>query len=267
MISFTPYDSFVRHDFSFKISGAQRNENVQDVNGFDVDTSGKFVVSSEQRAFLDQIDEKQKNGGSPLVKLDLTSESFAALFGIDPELEASERGALANSMLRDRLKSDIVTDIDFEALDPDVAVHELDAESGFAYVSGAMEVTFGRALEPDDISQVSSINVGWGYEPDLQRTLNDPGYKLGRDREQLNEFFELMDVEKSLKQQFGDDIKLAYDHRGDNLVMVRPGQAGYDDVKTMDEVWKEEASYLGRFGSPAQFADIFAKFDRNQFGY
>ncbi|NVJ69493.1 MAG: hypothetical protein HWE08_04020 [Alphaproteobacteria bacterium] len=272
MISFTPYDSYVRTNFSFQILGANRTDTVQNVNGFDVETSGRFEVSPEQRAYLDRLEEGLKNGGSPLVKLDLASESFAALFGVefDSEMSASARASEVNGLLRGRLKSDMIAEYDFDTINTAETAHELDAESGLVYASGGLEVISSHAIDPaTDLEQITSLNVGWGFEEDINRVaMESPEARIDRYREKLTEFFELMEVEKSLKAEYGEDVKLAYDHRGDKLVMVRPGQPGYDEIRTGEEAWERDRDLPHQMGIDiTQFSDIFEKYGYNKYGY
>ncbi|MFN3521466.1 MAG: hypothetical protein ACK4YQ_04405 [Phenylobacterium sp.] len=78
--------------------------------------------------------------------------------------------------------------------------------------------------------------------------------------EQIDAAGELADAERTLQAQYGSDVKLAYDSVGGGYVMLRPGQAGYDDVRSAQQVFQNMKYDLWNMDmSPKAYADVFAR--------
>ena len=73
---------------------------------------------------------------------------------------------------------------------------------------------------------------------------------------------ELAKTEINLRQQFGADVKLAFDPLSGEYMMLRPGQTGYDSVKSAQDVFAQIPSELQKmgYGNSHAFDDVLAQY-------
>lgn len=80
-------------------------------------------------------------------------------------------------------------------------------------------------------------------------------------RDQVDTAGNLARTERALQDEHGPEVKLALDAIGGDYVMLRPGQAGYDDVTSAQEVFAGMPNDLRKFGRhPDDFSDVFARY-------
>ena len=62
-----------------------------------------------------------------------------------------------------------------------------------------------------------------------------PGTEDGHDRRLVAEYMEVVDVERRLKETYGEDIKLIYSHFDGCQIMLTPDDARYDEMASAEE--------------------------------
>lgn len=118
-------------------------------------------------------------------------------------------------------------------------------------IAESAEVTHTETVAPEAIQ-------GLGYGP----------ANLGRAEEksliesQIARLGELAGAERRLRAEYGEDVKLARDPVADEYLMLRPGQEGYDDVRSAQEVFNGAVTHdIGAMGySLADFRQVLAKY-------
>jgi opacity protein-like surface antigen len=72
---------------------------------------------------------------------------------------------------------------------------------------------------------------------------------------------ELAKVEKQLRaQNNGDDVKIAFDPLANQYMALRPGQPGYDQVKSAEDVFTQVIKDLPKIGNINDFRDVLAQY-------
>lgn len=54
-------------------------------------------------------------------------------------------------------------------------------------------------------------------------------------RDKIGDFSQMLDTEQRLKEQYGDDVRLAYDHKAKEYIMLTPDDYGYNDAKSGEQ--------------------------------
>lgn len=90
--------------------------------------------------------------------------------------------------------------------------------------------------------------------------LGDQDAEIAYQRRQIARVGELARIEADLAQEYGEPVKLAFDPLAEEYLMLRPGQRGYDEVKSAREVLAltvHDASKMGRLNA---FRDLLAQY-------
>ena len=108
-----------------------------------------------------------------------------------------------------------------------------------AFVQAVMEVTKTVPLEalPEGVSR-TCMPVTYSAPTGvigLQTHAADPEIRRSQEQEIVNDFFDLVDVEKQLKAEYGDDVKLAYSHADGGYVMLTPGDLHYNEIASVEQ--------------------------------
>lgn len=108
-----------------------------------------------------------------------------------------------------------------------------------------------------------SLSAELGMIPGAVLHSQDPNAMTNYEKDQIVHVMKLLDQEAQLKQQYGEDIKIAYNGTRKRYEMLRPGDSGYDQVQTGTQVEQElsktfDQGYLDR----KDFQDIFKRFNR-----
>lgn len=74
---------------------------------------------------------------------------------------------------------------------------------------------------------------------------------------------QLAQVEAELAKQYGDDIKLAYDPLGEDYLMLRPGQPGYDEVQSARDAFGQTGRDAWKLGHGNVFDEILRRYAVN----
>lgn len=202
------------------------------MNGFKVDTESGAAINPEYMAIQAQHAERIAAGGSPLQRLDLSPVDFFAMVQAAGNLLPPEGQEATSS-----------------GSDPYVleTIH-------------ATAIGFGDTATPD----VASIIGVTGIIPGEVFVQNSEQAITGYQRQELERLMGLMRVEDQLKGEFGNDIKLAYDKRAGNYIMLRPGDAGYDQVDTGAESLEKTKDFFRKGSADINdFTDIFKKYGRD----
>lgn len=117
-------------------------------------------------------------------------------------------------------------------------------------MAGQVEVTH------QDVGAVQSA-PGLGFIPGNVFLGGDIEAYFG---EQIDQAGALSEVEQTLRDQYGQDVKLAQDTTSGDYVMLRPGQAGYDDVRSASDVFAGMPLDLRNMDiAPSRYAEAFAR--------
>ncbi len=205
--------------------GEVRNQgDVRKINGFDIDVSGTPTTLVTENAF-------QPGKGIHYVK------------GTPPQqnLSSSTMGLMLQ-----------MQDIQFNTADLKAV---MDKESPFDItVTTTGEVSFQpTGAEPQSVE-------GLGFIPgDVFRSGNIEDYR----KSQLSRNGELANIEAGLRKEYGADVKLAFDPLSEEYIMLRPGQAGYDNVSSAADVFARSRSDLKSLGynNTHAFDDILNKYE------
>ncbi|MEH0018272.1 MAG: hypothetical protein V6Z89_01400 [Desulfobacter sp.] len=103
--------------------------------------------------------------------------------------------------------------------------HFLDEDGGVA----------GLPIGVKPLMPIAYYGVGDGEYGLGQPLFNSEAEKRAYWREKIGDFSQMLETERQLKAQYGDDIKLAYDHIAKEYVMLTPDDYGYADAKTGDQ--------------------------------
>lgn len=195
---------------------------VQKINGFSIDTSGETAS--------------------------LVSTSSFAAPGVPTYQPGAQPALLSGDTLGSLLQSQEIPAFDPAALQ---ATRQQDTSQYIAGVPATVEVHYTPAgAEPQSVE-------GLGFIPgDVFLSGNIAEYQ----KQQVARAGELARTEKDLRQQYGSDVKLAYDPLGGDYVMLRPGQAGYDRVKSAGEVFAGIPGDLQKIGGNTDFSDVLAQY-------
>jgi hypothetical protein len=71
---------------------------------------------------------------------------------------------------------------------------------------------------------------------------------------------ELAKIEKQLSADYGVDVKIAFDPLAGEYLMLRPGQPGYDGLKSGRDVFAEVVQDLPKIGNIADYRDVLAQY-------
>jgi hypothetical protein len=71
---------------------------------------------------------------------------------------------------------------------------------------------------------------------------------------------ELAKIEKQLSAEHGVDVKIAFDPLAGEYMMLRPGQPGYDQVKSAQDVFADVVRDLPRMGNVKDYRDVLAQY-------
>lgn len=113
-----------------------------------------------------------------------------------------------------------------------------------------IQATYTPAPEPVE---------GVGFLPG--DALQDPKARMDTYRQEIARAGALAQAEKSLSQQEGVPVHLAFDQIAQNYVMLKPGQLGYDDVPSAQSVFAKTPYDLYKMQlNPKDFADVFAQY-------
>lgn len=211
-------------------AGTLRNGgDVRQVNGFDIDVTGTASKLMVPTTFTPGPGIKTVSGGNSANLLD--------------------SGTLAASI---QLQSEIGSAADWKA----AAKSGADAS---AYVTSVGEVT---ELAYTPVGAEPQSVEGLGYFPgDVVRN----GGQIDYVKSQVERDAALARTEAQLSAEYGVEVKLAFDPLAGEYMMLRPGQAGYDQVTSardvFDRVMRED---LGRMGNSDAFADILAKYGHSR---
>jgi len=113
-----------------------------------------------------------------------------------------------------------------------------------------------------------SWNNGDGKSPleyHMQPLHHSAEEKLAYNREKAEEFMKMMDVEEQLQAEYGDDVKLVYDAQEQQYIMLRPEDQGYNNTKSVSEMWNQvyvediRRGFIDKDG----ISDILSKYGRD----
>jgi hypothetical protein len=71
---------------------------------------------------------------------------------------------------------------------------------------------------------------------------------------------ELAKIEKQLSADYGVDVKIAFDPLAGEYLMLRPGQPGYDGMKSAQDVFAEVVRDLPKIGNIRDYRDVLAQY-------
>ena len=198
---------------------------VQNINGFNIDLSGTSSSLLQTTAFTPGKGVKTYNPAAPASGL-VAPDTFSTL------LQLQNTAAFTP----DNLKN----------------VMNADASAYIAAVPENITVSYQPAgTEPQSVE-------GLGYFPgDVFQNGNQIDYM----KQQITRTGELAKIEANLQKQYGQDVKIAFDPMGGEYMMLRPGQAGYDSVKSARDVLNQVPDDLRKMvPDPSIFSDVLAKY-------
>lgn len=120
----------------------------------------------------------------------------------------------------------------------------------------------GMAIaETATITQTQTAPVeqvqGIGFFPGIMSRAEEIAYM----KQQIARAGELAGIEKQLSAEHGAPVKLAWDPLGEDYVALKPGDAGYDRVKSAQDVLAATRRDLGLMGYGARdFAEVLARY-------
>ncbi|WP_417675316.1 hypothetical protein [Roseibium sp.] len=83
-------------------------------------------------------------------------------------------------------------------------------------------------------------------------------------RQDVESFMKLVDTERQLKEDYGDDVKLAYSHNDGGYIMLTPDDLHYDDIpSTEDGVGAILEDVRRGFRDAEGVRDVLAKYGYN----
>ncbi|WP_428240166.1 hypothetical protein [Gynuella sp.] len=103
-------------------------------------------------------------------------------------------------------------------------------------ITPGMEVISSEAIsKPDGVPMHMNINMyalanGWTTNLAMDVDSHDPEY-LRR----VDAYMDLVGVERQLKEQHGDDIKLVYSHADSGYIMLTPDDLHYDEMDSAED--------------------------------
>lgn len=106
------------------------------------------------------------------------------------------------------------------------------------------------------IEQIQGLGF---YDRAVTSRADDIDY-IGR---QLARSGELAEIERRLAREYGEDVRIAWDPVSQEYLMLRPGQAGYDQVRSAREVFADDVNRtLRQMGySPETFRSVLSRYD------
>jgi hypothetical protein len=86
------------------------------------------------------------------------------------------------------------------------------------------------------------------------------GGRIDYVKRQIARSGELARIEGDLSAEYGADVKLAFDPMAEEYVMLRPGQFGYDRVKSAREVFVQVVQDVPKMGDGDAYRDVLAQY-------
>jgi len=129
-------------------------------------------------------------------------------------------------------------------------------------VEGTMFEGMGIAATVE-ITQTNSLPIesvaGMGY---YDREINSGAEDIAYLGDQLTRAGELAKIERELSQEFGEPVKLAWDAAGQEYLMLRRGQDGYDRVNSAQKVFDTTVKRgIGEMGYRREdFRDVLTRY-------
>ncbi|MEP3122739.1 MAG: hypothetical protein ABJO52_12745 [Nisaea sp.] len=106
------------------------------------------------------------------------------------------------------------------------------------FVQAVMEVFESRPYEPLPAGSSIYMSISSGAlkgEIKPQKIANDHEEKVAQDRKIVTDFFEMVDIERQLKEEYGEDVKLTYSHADQSYIMLTSTDLHYDDLASVEE--------------------------------
>lgn len=110
----------------------------------------------------------------------------------------------------------------------------------------AREYFAEKQTDTDAESALVPYSVTLLNEPDMAELSQDAQTALNYDRDRVSHVMHVMKKEQQLQIQYGEDIKVGFNMAQGRYEMVRPGDEGYQDVKTGAEIQSELSETFNR---------------------
>jgi hypothetical protein len=228
----SPLTYWGRGQLDYYRSGAQgqihNGGDVSQINGFSIDVSGSASSLVSTNEFTPGLGNKTIKAG------DVSS-------------------LLAPSTLTDALKLQEVPKQTHEFTQAEIdAVKKKDAGIYAVAIPEDVQVTFvPTGAEPHSVEL-----------PDyIPGDVFQQGKQLDYIKSEVARDGELAKIEADLRHQYGPDVKLGYDPLGEEYILLRPGQRGYDKIESAEDIFRkipEELQKLGFGLSP--FRDLLDQY-------
>lgn len=127
------------------------------------------------------------------------------------------------------------------------------------YIADASGLANAQVTQTDFTSIPGAIGFipGDVFQQNSEQATTD--YQRGR----LDDMLSLLKIEEQLKSLHGSEVKVGYDRVSEEYAMLRPGDPGYEQVDTGQQVLDKTMNDFRRgFADIKNFADIF-----NKYGY
>lgn len=209
---------------SGRIGRLHNDGDVRQINGFAIDVTGSTSKVVMPTAFTPGVGIQTVKAGTP------------------PSLLASSTLAAA---------------IQLQGL-PDISEAQKEAVKagdGSAYVTSIGEV---KEMYFTPVGAESQAVEGLGFLPG--HVLHDRGAKIEYVKSQIARAGELARIEKQMSAEHGVDVKLAFDPMAGEYVMLRPGQPGYDQVKSAQDVFDRMVLDARRMGDGDAYREVLARY-------
>jgi hypothetical protein len=118
------------------------------------------------------------------------------------------------------------------------AIREQNASGFIAAVPASVEIHYTPiGAEPQSVE-------GLGFMPDL----SDRNSQVDYVKSQVARAEELAQIEGQLRQEYGEPVKIAFDPLSGTYAMLRPGQNGYGNVQSAQDVYRQVLSDMPKMG-------------------
>ena len=123
----------------------------------------------------------------------------------------------------------------------------------FAALLEQIQASGSQPVQAEGLTQIKDPNqypagaafMSWIPGDVFQNMDRYPAYE----RSQMKEFLEQMDLERQLKEKYGEGVKLAKDPKSGNFVMLTPGDRFYDQVRSGAQAWADMQDWFAKTSS------------------
>lgn len=124
----------------------------------------------------------------------------------------------------------------------------------------AREYFAKKQTASDEDSPLVPYSVTLLNEPDMAELNQDTQTALNYDRDRVSHVIQVMKKEQELQARHGEDIKVGFNMSQGRYEMLRPGDPGYQDVKSGPEIQSELSETFNRgYLDRQDFQGVFQK--------